>query len=143
MQRLSDTAVLSFAISGQQANKNLDSSEKFSLGGANGIRAYPQGEASGDEGQRATLELRQAFGQGLQGTVFYDFGRIKLNKTPFGSPAANSRTLAGAGVGLNASTSQVQLRSSLAWRTDGGQPTSVSQANAKNPTLWLQAMMAF
>ena len=55
LQRLSDTAVLSFAISGQQANKNLDSSEKFSLGGANGIRAYPQGEASGDEGQRATL----------------------------------------------------------------------------------------
>ena len=143
LQRLSDTAVLSFAVSGQQANKNLDSSEKFSLGGVNGIRAYPQGEASGDEGQRATLELRQAFGQGLQGTVFYDFGRIKLNKTPFGPAAANSRHLAGAGVGLNASIDKVQLRSSLAWRTDGGQPTSVPQANTKNPTLWLQAMMAF
>ena len=143
LQRLSDTAVLSFAVSGQQANKNLDSSEKFALGGANGIRAYPQGEASGDEGRRATLELRQAFGQGLQGTVFYDFGRIKLNKTPFGPPAANSRTLAGAGIGLNASIDRVQLRSSLAWRTDGGQPTSVSQANAKSPTLWLQAMTAF
>ena len=143
LQRLSDTAVLSVSFSGQQANKNLDSSEKFSLGGANAIRAYPQGEASGDEGQRATLELRQAFGQGLQGTVFYDFGRIKLNKTPFGPAAANSRHLAGAGVGLNASIGKVQLRSSLAWRTDGGQPTSVPQANTKNPTLWLQAMMAF
>src|SRR5690606_17102591 len=35
---------------GQTASKNLDSSEKLSLGGATGVRAYPQGESSGDEG---------------------------------------------------------------------------------------------
>lgn len=143
LQRLSDTTVLSLAINGQQANKNLDSSEKISLGGANGIRAYPQGEANGDEGQRVTLELRQVFGQGLQGTAFYDFGRVKLNKKPFGPAAASSRHLAGAGIGLNASIGKVQLSSSLAWRTDGKNLTSVPQANAKNPTLWLQTMLAF
>src|SRR5690606_26547690 len=37
-------------VHGQFASKNLDSSEKFSLGGAYGVRAYAQGEATGDEG---------------------------------------------------------------------------------------------
>ena len=143
LQRLTDTAVLSFAFSGQQTNKNLDSSEKFSLGGANAVRAYPQGEASGDEGQRATLELRQAFGPGLQGIVFYDFGSIRVNNAAFGPAASNHRNLAGAGVGLNASIGKAQLRSSLAWRTDGGPVTSIPQADAKNPTLWFQALMVF
>lgn len=36
-------------LSGQKAGSNLDSSEHIYLGGAHGVRAYPQGEASGDE----------------------------------------------------------------------------------------------
>ena len=34
----------------QVANKNLDSSEKMSVGGINGVRAYANGELSADEG---------------------------------------------------------------------------------------------
>lgn len=45
-------------LEAQSADKNLDSSEKFFLGGAQGVRAYPLGEAAGDEGAMATLELR-------------------------------------------------------------------------------------
>jgi hypothetical protein len=52
-QRLTADATLLLAVNGQQASKNLDSSEKFVLGGINGVRAYPQGEASGDEGYKA------------------------------------------------------------------------------------------
>jgi hemolysin activation/secretion protein len=37
-------------LSWQQADTNLDSSEKLSLGGASGVRAYPSGEATGDTG---------------------------------------------------------------------------------------------
>ena len=44
----------------QLASKDLDGSEQFSLGGADGIRAYPQGEASGSSGYQATAELRYA-----------------------------------------------------------------------------------
>ena len=44
----------------QLASKDLDGSEQFVLGGANGVRAYPQGEASGDSGYQATAELRYA-----------------------------------------------------------------------------------
>ena len=143
LQRLTDATALLVSVTGQQASKNLDSSEKFSLGGANAVRAYPQGEAVGDQGRRATLELQQALAANLQATLFYDVGQVTINKTPFGPAAANSRSLAGAGVGLNASYSSISLRSLLAWRTSGGLPTSTPTGSAKTPTLWLQASMAF
>lgn len=143
LQRITDGTLLSVTFNGQQASKNLDSSEKYSLGGVNGIRAYPQGEATGDEGYRATFELQQALTSNLQATLFYDLGEVTVNKTPFGPPAANTRQLAGVGIGLNASYSGIQLRSSLAWRTKGGIPTSVPASAATRPTLWLQAQMGF
>lgn len=40
-QVLTDVLSLSGALSGQIASKNLDSAEKFYLGGASGVRAYP------------------------------------------------------------------------------------------------------
>lgn len=43
---------------GQWANRNLDSSEDFALGGPYGVRGYPVGEARGDMGVLGTLELR-------------------------------------------------------------------------------------
>lgn len=143
LQRLTGSTALSVALTGQQASKNLDASEKFLLGGANGVRAYPQGEGIGDEGQRMTVELQQGLSAGLQGTLFYDLGHVTINKHPYGPPAANSRTLAGVGVGLNASFQKVQLRSSLAWRTRGGDPLSVPASSARGPTLWVLASVAF
>jgi hemolysin activation/secretion protein len=143
LQRFTDSTFLSVSLSGQTASKNLDSSEKFSLGGINGVRAYPQGEASGDEGLRGTVELRHNVMANVQATLFYDWGKVTINRKPFGPPASNSRNLAGVGVGVNASLGPVQLRSSLAWRTDGGLPTSIPASSAKRPTLWLQASVAF
>ncbi|MCY1165783.1 Heme/hemopexin transporter protein HuxB [compost metagenome] len=143
LQRISNETFLSVSLSGQQAGKNLDSSEKFVLGGLNGVRAYPQGEASGDEGYKGTVELRQALMPNLQGTLFYDFGSIKINKNPFGAPASNSRNLSGVGLGLNASFDKVQLRAAVAWRTHGGGPTSLPASAVKTPTLLLQAILAF
>ncbi|MES2280981.1 MAG: ShlB/FhaC/HecB family hemolysin secretion/activation protein [Pseudomonadota bacterium] len=144
LQRLSNSTLLAAGFSGQFAGKNLDSSEKFSLGGLNGVRAQPQGEASGDEGFRGSLELRQAFTPNIQGTLFYDFGSItKINKTPFGAAAANSRNLSGAGFGVNANFGKVLVRSALAWRVDGGLPTSLPASQVRTPTLLLQATLAF
>ena len=146
LQRISDSTLIQFQLAGQQASKNLDSSEKFALGGVNAIRAYPQGEASGDEGLRATLELRQTLSANLQGIAFYDWGSVKTNKNPFGVAAAsnsNNKSLGGAGFGLNASYSNFQLKAALAWRTRGGLPTSVPATAAKRPTLLLLAQVAF
>jgi len=71
----------------QFSDKNLDSSEKFSLGGISGIRAYPSGEASGDEGYKFSLELQHNISKpsqkfNLLGSIFYDYGKIKQYKDP-------------------------------------------------------------
>ncbi|TXT35020.1 MAG: fhaC3 [Comamonadaceae bacterium] len=57
LQSLSVENSLLLSLNGQRASKNLNSSEKFSLGGASGVRAYPQGEGSGDQGWLLSLEL--------------------------------------------------------------------------------------
>lgn len=142
LQRLMDTNMLSVALSGQQADKNLNSSEKFSVGGANGVRAYPQGEGSGDEGLLANLELRHSFGDTLQGVVFYDAGSVTVNRNPFAA-GANTRFISGAGFGVNASIVGVQIKANIAWRGSGGQPTSEPATLNRNPRLWLQASKQF
>ena len=144
LQRITDDTLLSFNINGQQAGKNLDSSEKFSLGGPTSIRAYPSGEGIGDEGYRGTLELRQTLMQNVQGVVFYDFGTVKINKNPFGAAGtSNNKTLAGAGFGINASISTVQLKASVAWRLSPDAPLSIPASAIKSATLWLQASIGF
>ena len=63
-------------FSGQLADKNLDSSEKFQLGGAMGIRAYPTGEGSGSDGRMLNFELRHRLDNGVTLTGFYDWGHV-------------------------------------------------------------------
>ncbi len=50
-----------FKANTQAAFTNLGSSEKFSLGGANGVRGWPAGEASGDSGAILSAEWRYQF----------------------------------------------------------------------------------
>jgi len=121
LQHLTDKTYLYVYANGQRASKNLDSSEKMSLGGASGVRAYPQGEAAGDEGYLATAELRHnlqlaGVAPTLQLVAFLDAGGIRINHNPF-SPGANSRRLSAIGVGLNVVQSDdYQLRFSWAWK---------------------------
>ncbi len=142
LQRLTDSNMLSLALSGQQANKNLNSSEQFSLGGANGVRAYPQGEGVGDQGWLANVELRHQFAQSVQGVLFYDAGAVDINRNPFAA-GENTRKLSGAGVGANAMLAGVQIKAYLAWRTSGGQPTAEPATVKRNPRLWLQLSKQF
>lgn len=107
LQRITDSVALSVALDGQFASKNLDSSEKMQLGGMYGVRAYPEGEAYADEGYVLTLEARYLlpkFSQTMPGRMhligFVDTGSVTLYKHPWAA-GPNSRTLSGAGVGLN------------------------------------------
>jgi len=105
-QRLSDAWSLYASVTGQLASKNLDSSEQFVLGGMDGIRAYPQGEAYGDEGILVDVEARlllRGLSDHVPGQVhllgFVDAGHVTISKDPW-FPGRNSRNLSGAGVGL-------------------------------------------
>ena len=143
LQRLNESNQLFISLSGQHANKNLDSSEKFFLGGANGVRAYPQGEGIGDQGRLVNLELRHNVSATLQGMLFYDRGSITTNHNPFGPPAPNGLSLSGYGIGANANLAGTQIKISLARRTDGGQPASIPDSAVRSYTIWLQASEQF
>lgn len=143
LQRISNSTQVWLSLNGQSASKNLDSSEKFGLGGINGVRAFPQGEASGDEGYKGTLELRHSYSQNWQAAAFYDFGSVRLNKNPFGVASNNHRGLGGVGFGLNAAFDKLQIKTALAWRTRGGLPTSIPEGAVKKPVLLVQAAVGF
>ena len=96
-QRLSPRFTLNMNFRGQLADGNLDSVEKMSLGGAYGIRAFPQGEASGDEGWLASTELRYALSSQWQLGAFLEAGEITYNKDPL-AIGDRHRNLKGAGV---------------------------------------------
>ena len=105
-QRVTELLSLRASVSGQLASKNLDQSEKMVLGGMDGVRAYPQGEAFGDQGYIASLEasfLLAALSQRVPGNVrllgFVDGGRVTLDKNPW-FIGDNSRNLGSFGLGL-------------------------------------------
>lgn len=128
---------------GQWAGNNLASAEKMTLGGPNGVRAYPAGEAAGDSGHLLTTELRyQLSGRlGEQDVpvtlaVFHDTGRVRLSEHPPAGTGRNHRWLAAAGLSIQAGRPGEWLAgAALAWRVgselpSGGEPD-------RSPRLWL------
>jgi hemolysin activation/secretion protein len=106
VQHVTDRISLRASFTGQLASKNLDPSEKMVLGGMDGIRAYPQGEAFGDEGYLGSVEaslLLAGLSDHVPGQVhlltFVDGGRVTINRNPWAT-GDNSRTLRSVGVGL-------------------------------------------
>lgn len=96
-QQLTPKLVLALKMRGQWADTNLNSSEKFSLGGIYGVRSYPEGEASGDQGWLMNIELSQRLNQHFDVGAFVDAGAITLNKNPISSQD-NRRSLSSAGL---------------------------------------------
>lgn len=101
---------LNLRLSGQGASRNLDSSEKFILGGFNGVRAYPEGEAAGDNAWLARLDwvlpITSAAVPGRAAVrAFVDSGAIWLVDNVRGGLASpgieNHYSLSGAGLGFN------------------------------------------
>ncbi|MDY0135914.1 MAG: ShlB/FhaC/HecB family hemolysin secretion/activation protein [Thiomicrospira sp.] len=126
-------------IAGQWANKNLDSSEDMSLGGPRGVRAYPQGEASGDQAMLGQIELRYNYKM-LTPYAFYDAGRISVNTSPW-SAGNNTREISGAGLGLRVSYQAWSADIAAAWRNGGGKPQSDTRDDS--PRIWASASYRF
>lgn len=118
LQRMTAADTLSLTLTGQNANRNLDSAEKLIASGPFAVRAYSSAEASADEGVVASLEWQHRFDDRLQGVVFYDQASIRRDHSQFnGSFSPNTFDLAGAGVGLTWNEpGNWSLRSTVAWR---------------------------
>ena len=138
------------SLSGQTANKNLDSSEKFYLGGINGVRAYPSNEAGGTKAQMMTAELRSRFKERFSLSAFYDYGRIVLNSSNqfTGASALNQYALKGSGVSLGyQAPSGVSLKATFSSRI-GVNPNPTSTGNDQDGSfvknrVWLNVNVPF
>ncbi|WP_283131460.1 ShlB/FhaC/HecB family hemolysin secretion/activation protein [Enterovibrio norvegicus] len=99
------TALIDF--DGQQAFNNLNSAEKYSLGGAYGVRAYPDGELSGDNAIRLALDVKYKLPFDVYQTdsyfyVFYDWGEVEryYDSSEVYLIKKNKVSLQGGGVGF-------------------------------------------
>lgn len=134
-QGLSSRLSVQLALSGQLANKNLDSSERFTLGGEGGVRAYPIGEGAGAQGQLLSLELR--WRASAVGTLvgFYDWGQVLQLRDNVGGAARNDYALQGLGLAWVAQ-SQAGTRLKLSWaRRMGSNPNPSSTGSDQDGSL--------
>ena len=146
LQSVTDTISLYAGINGQLASKNLDSSEKMVMGGMDGVRAYPQGEAFGDQGYLINVEARFLLPQpeNVPGQLhligFVDGGSVTINKNPW-APGNNRRNLSSYGVGLTwGEAGNFAIRTYYARKLGDSPATS---APDKSGRFWIQAVKYF
>jgi hemolysin activation/secretion protein len=140
IQRLFGSLSAYGRFSGQWSNKNLDSSERFGLGGIYGVRAYPMGEGTGDRGWLTQLELRYAI-RAVTPFIFYDMGSTSINAQPWDDNSDLERNLSGRGLGVRLDYAGWYVDATAAWRNQGGQATADSLH--RNPRYWFMANYRF
>jgi len=123
LQAITETTSVLLSMRGQLAFQNLDTSEKSSLGGPRGVRAFAVGDGVGDDVFQGTVELRQRvpawtlFNAPFVLSAFVDGGRYKNWHDPLPTDTENMRTLGGYGLGLNmTSRDNFQFRLDVARR---------------------------
>jgi hemolysin activation/secretion protein len=135
------------SLRGQIATDNLDASEKMVLGGAYAVRAYPEGEAYGDEGYVATVEARLALDQWtgslpgrFQMIAFVDAGEVDFAHDPW-FPGPNHARRSGGGVGINwFGPDDLMIRASYARRFNDQPSTSAPDEKGR---AWFQIVKLF
>lgn len=126
-------------IAGQWTDSNLDSSENFSIAGANGVRAYPTGEASGNEGHLAQLELRYQYGA-IAPYLFYDAASANANRNTIGEGGNVRSRLHGGGLGMRYQQQGLHLDVAAAWR---GSDKAATPHDDDDVRLWASAGYRF
>jgi hemolysin activation/secretion protein len=149
-QTVTDRFSLYASLSGQTASKNLDSSEKFYLGGSTGVRAYPANEAGGAEGVLLNLEARERLPFNFNVTGFVDLGVVQVNENNDiqGAAAPNHEQLKGLGVSVDWTAHMgLSLKATVARRIGSNpDPTSTGadqDGSFDKNRVWLQASVPF
>jgi hemolysin activation/secretion protein len=147
LQQLNPVNALYFGFSGQHANKNLDTSEQFYLGGPSTVRGYDIGVVSGAQGNLATIEFRHDFTIAAlpgpwQASAFVDSGRVLVYKDPF-LLGLNSARLSSAGVGLHWSAPHDWVVGASVATPVGSKPALLGPHANTSTRFWLQVQKGF
>ncbi|GGY22196.1 ShlB/FhaC/HecB family hemolysin secretion/activation protein [Paludibacterium paludis] len=140
LQQLPGPLMLFGRFSGQWTNKNLDSSERMGIGGADAVRAYPLGEGLGDRGWLVQSELRYIRGM-FAPFVFYDAARTEENAKPWDGGSSVSRSLAGFGLGLRIDGKSWRSQTAVAWKSKGGK--ALADGVTRDPRVWVSLQYRF
>lgn len=124
----------------QFSDRNLDSSERLGLGGAQGVRAYPLGEGMGDQGWLGQVELRYDAGA-FAPYAFYDAAQSDINYRPWSVATDQRRFISGAGCGVRTTYQQWSGDVSIAWALNGGAPQADSKPVAAR--IWFSVNRSF
>jgi len=138
------------SLQGQIASTNLDGSEKFYLGGPQGVRAYPVNEGSGSEGALMSLEMRYYFQSNLTIKPFYDFGwaRVNVDNNFSGAPSLNEYSMKGVGLAIQYRSSLGPILDVTYSRRIGNNPNQTAAGMDQDGTkisdrLWIDANIPF
>ena len=147
LQQFDPTNGIYVGFSGQHANKNLDTSEQFYLGGPNTVRGYDVGVVSGAQGTLATIEYRHDFTFSLmpgpwQASAFVDSGHVQAYKDPF-LPGTNSARLNSAGLGLHWSAPHDWVIATSVATPIGNKPVLAGPHVSTVTRFWFQVQKGF
>ncbi len=154
VQPVSRNRQIKLSVTGQKAFKNLDSAQKLSISGPQGVRAYPSNEASGDTALAVQGEYSHFLSRRLQLRAFLDWGWVRVDHkvhTTSGRSSAdtpNEFDLKGFGLGaVLAAFKNVEINADLGVSL-GDNPALDSGGRDSNGRsgsyqLWLQAVTRF
>ena len=138
---------LLLTLSGQHATQALDSSEKFYVGGAQSVRAYPVSEAGGERGQALSAEWRWRLNTQWVLSGFADVGRV-VSLPMNASDQTTAVSLRGAGVSVGWQ-GPMGLNARLTWSHrlgENSRPTSTGtdgDGTLRKNRFWLSTSLPF
>lgn len=146
-QTLTNSHSLLMSLQGQHATQVLDSSEKFYIGGAQTVRAYPVSELGGERGQVLSAEWRWRLDAAWVISAFADLGRV-VSLPATSSDQQTAMTLRGQGLSLGWQ-GPMGLVTKLTWSHRSGhnpKPTNAgtdSDGTLKLNRFWFTASLPF
>ena len=105
-QTIRNDLIFNAQLQHQQAFNNLDSSEKFSIGGPSTLPGYASGEASGDDATLAKLKLSWRVRYDMALGLFVDYAHVDAAHNPLANTSNNSQHFSDAGLSLDWQGSQ-------------------------------------
>jgi len=146
-QSLTANHSLLLNLQGQHATQLLDSSEKFYIGGASTVRAYPSSELGGERGQLLTGEWRWRLNAAWVLSGFIDQAWVEAQST---TAADASTPLSLRGYGLSAAWQGPKgLNAKLTWsQREGNNPKPTATGTDGDGTLqinriWFTTSLSF